>query len=115
MGFWKSDLKRLFIKMMCRDDDDWTVLYQPKESGIIFLNDLNNSKFMHDARIKDTVVEYMGYLVGIGGMYEDASNMNILAGTRDKPEIVLLVDFWKLNYIDGPWKKYVKVLIKELL
>lgn len=110
LGFWKSDLKKLFIVMMSRDDEEWVHLYATP----------TKTEFSKPLpyNIKNNVVQHRNHpynIVGVGGNYEDGSNLNILYGDMTENEIVLMADHWKKIYISGPWQAVIKLLIQEVV
>jgi len=120
VGFWKYELKNLFIVLMNRDDEEFVGLSVGQGAAIIECRDIQNGNCLAKLLFKNNVIKVCerwgeDYIFAVGGNYEDASFLNVMAGSMDENDIVLKAEFWRTTFKPGPWQKYIKVLIKELL
>ena len=100
VGFWPSEVVDLYIKLISRDDEEWSSI---NVGGFYFI--IKNSAIIDDR----------ADCIAIGGDYDGAKKFTITYGKPDTiaPDVVITYPYWQRKYALGRWQKTIKHFIKE--
>jgi len=112
VGFWKCDLRRLYIKLVERDDGI-------KDGELGIAGEVTEKVGLNRVTFCNNVFRIGKFKLSVGGDYEDGKNLNVTVirspFNPKRNRIVLRADYYKKCFEPGVWQNIIKLMIREYL